>query len=107
MADTMSLYSLCLELGYQGRYGLGGSGQLQQLLRLALDKIERIRGAARLMPPLAPPEIPPARAGDPWAKTFLITTCLLAVLTVIAFGGFEFLLGSGVSQVQNTGLTSQ
>ncbi len=107
VADALELHCLCLQMGYRGRYALGDAGELQQLLRQATGKIERIRGAARLMPLIAAPEVPAVRARDPWARTLLIATCLLAGLVVVGFGGFELLLGSGVSQVQNAGLTSQ
>jgi type VI secretion system protein ImpK len=107
VADALELHCLCLEMGYKGRYALGDAGELQLLLRQALGKIERIRGAACLMPPVVAPEVPPARTSDPWTRALLISTCLLAGLVVIAFGGFELLLGSGVSHVQNAGLISQ
>jgi type VI secretion system protein ImpK len=106
-ADALEVHCLCLQMGYRGRYALGDAGELHQLLRQARAKIERIRGAARLMPPIAAPEVPPARTSDRWSRALLISTCLLAVITVIAFGGYELLLGSGVSQVQNTGMTAQ
>lgn len=107
VADTLELHCLCLQMGYRGRYALGDSGELHQVLRQARGKIERIRGAAYLMPSVTAPEVPPVCISDPWAKALLIATCVLAGLTVVAFGGYELLLGSGVSQVQNAGLVSQ
>jgi type VI secretion system protein ImpK len=106
-ADALELHSLCLEMGYRGRYALGDSGELHQLLRLARGKIERTRGAPCLMPAIAAPPVPPARTRDPWTRTLLITACVLAGLVLIAFGGFEVLLGSGVSRVQGAGMTVQ
>jgi len=107
VADALELHCLCLQMGYRGRYALGDTGELHQLLRQARAKIDRIRGAARLAPPVAPPEVPPARARDPWTRTLLITACILAGLTTAGFGGYELMLGSGVSQVQNAGLISK
>ena len=101
VADALELHCLCLQMGYRGRYALGDSGELHQLLRHARAKIDRIRGAARLSPPVAAPEVPPARASDPWTRTLLVTACVLAVLNLFAFGACEILLGSGVSQIQN------
>ena len=106
-ADALELHCLCLQMGYRGRYALGDAGELHQLLRMARGKIERIRGAPCLMPSVAAPEVPPARTRDAWTRTLLIATCVLAGLVVIAFGGYEVLLGSGVSHVQNAGLTAQ
>jgi type VI secretion system protein ImpK len=102
VADALELHCLCLQMGYRGRYALGDSGELHQMLRQAQDKIQRIRGAAHLAPPLVRPEVPPARTKDTWSNMLLITTCVLAGLVTVAFGGFEFALSSGVSQVQST-----
>jgi type VI secretion system protein ImpK len=107
VADALELHCLCLQMGYRGRYALGDSGELHQLLRQAQEKIQRIRGAAHLVPPMAPPEVRTARAKDSWSRALLITTCVLAGLTIIAFGGFELALSSGVSQVQNTSLSAR
>lgn len=104
VADALELHCLCLQMGYRGRYALGDSGELHQVLRQARAKIERIRGAARLSPPIAAPEVPPARAHDPWTRTLLIAACILAGLVILGFGGYELMLGSGVSQIQTTGM---
>lgn len=106
-ADALELHCLCLQMGYRGRYALGNTAELHQLLRQARAKIERTRGAACLMPQAPAPEVPKARTSDPWTRALLIATCVLACLTVIGFGGFELLLGSGVSQVQSAGITAQ
>lgn len=107
VADALELHCLCVQMGYKGRYALGDSGELQQMLRQAHDKIQRIRGAAHLAPPLLRPEVKPARAKDAWSRALLITTCVLAGLILVAFGGFELALGSGVTQVQNSSLQAR
>jgi type VI secretion system protein ImpK len=107
VADALEVHCLCLQMGYRGRYALGHSGELGQIIRQTLSKIARIRGAATLMPPVEAPPVPPARTRDSFTTLLLVTTCLLAVFTIVAFGGYELLLSSGVSNVQNTGLTSQ
>ncbi|HEV2214967.1 MAG TPA: DotU family type IV/VI secretion system protein [Terracidiphilus sp.] len=107
VADALEVHCLCLQMGYRGRYALGDSGELHQVLRQARAKIERIRGAARLSPALAAPEVPPARGRDSWTRILLITACILAGLTILGFGGYELMLGSGVSQVQNAGLIAK
>lgn len=101
VADALELHCLCLQMGYRGRYALGDTGELHQLLRHARGKIDRIRGAARLSPPIAAPEVPPARARDSWTRTLFITACILAGLTILGFGGYELMLSSGVSQIQS------
>jgi type VI secretion system protein ImpK len=107
IADALEVHCLCLEMGYRGRYAMGDSGELHQLLRQALGKIERVRGAAILAPPVEAPPVPPARTKDKWTQMLVIATCVLAGLTVVAFGGYEIMLGSGVTQVQNAGITSR
>jgi type VI secretion system protein ImpK len=107
VADVLEVNCLCLQMGFRGRYALGDSGELHQLLRQAREKIQRIRGQAFLVPPMPAPEVKPARAKDAWSRGLLITACALAALTVLAFGGFEIALGSGVSQVQNSSLSAR
>lgn len=99
VADALELHCLCLQMGYRGRYAFGDSGELHQLLRQAREKIQRIRGQAFLMPPMPAPVIKPTRTKDAWSRALLITTCVLAGLTILAFGGFELVLGSGVSSL--------
>jgi type VI secretion system protein ImpK len=100
IADALELHCLCLQMGYRGRYALGDTGELHQMLRQAQDKIQRIRGRAHLPTPVAPPEVRPARTKDLWSRILLVTACVLAGLVLVAFGGFELALGSGAAQVQ-------
>ena len=106
-ADVLELHCLCLQMGYRGRYALGDAGELHQVVRMARAKIERIRGAACLMPSTAVPEVAAVRGRDPWTHALLVATCVLAGVVVLAFGGYEILLGSGATQVQNAGMTAQ
>jgi len=104
VADALELHCLCLQMGYRGRYALGDAGELAQVMRQMLAKIYRIRGAATLMPPVEAPPVPPARTRDPLTGALFIATCVLAGLLIVAFGGYELLLSSGLSNVQNAGL---
>lgn len=106
-ADALEVHCLCLQMGYRGRYALGDTGELHQLLRQALAKIQRVRGTAHLAPLAAPPDVKPVHARDAWSRALLITTCALAALTLVALGGYEILLGSGVSQVQSARLSAE
>ncbi|HEY6447487.1 MAG TPA: DotU family type IV/VI secretion system protein [Acidobacteriaceae bacterium] len=107
VADALEVHCLCLQMGYRGRYALGDTGELHQLLRQALAKIQRVRGTAHLGPLIAPAEVRPARARDAWSRALLVTTCVLAALTLVALGGYEVLLGSGVSQVQSARVSAE
>jgi type VI secretion system protein ImpK len=106
-ADALEVHCLCLQMGYRGRYALGDAGELHQLLRQALAKIQRVRGAAHLAPLVAPAEVKPARRSDAWSRALLIATCALAVLTLLALGGYELLLGSGVTQAQSARVSAE
>jgi hypothetical protein len=76
------------------------------MLRQARERIQRIRGGAHLLNlASAPPEIAP-RPIDQWSRRLLITTCVLAGLAVLAFGGYEISLASGVSLIQSTSLNA-
>ncbi|MGC2635866.1 MAG: DotU family type IV/VI secretion system protein [Acidobacteriaceae bacterium] len=107
VADALEVHCLCLQMGYRGRYALGDTGELHQLLRQALAKIQRARGTAHLGPLVAPAEVKPARTRDAWSRALLVTTCVLAALTLVALGGYEVLLGSGVSQVQSARVNAE
>jgi type VI secretion system protein ImpK len=107
VADALEVHCLCLQMGYRGRFAFGNTGELHQLLRLARARIDRVRGAPRLTPPVTAPEVPPAAAQDPWTRILALTVCLLAVLTLVGFGAYELLLASGVSQVQSAVLTAK
>lgn len=100
IADALELHCLCLQMGYRGRYALGDTGELHQMLRQAQDKIQRIRGAAHLPTPIAPPDVRSLRTKDLWSRILLATACVLAGLVLVAFSGFELALSSGASQVQ-------
>ncbi|MBT9330194.1 DotU family type IV/VI secretion system protein [Paracidobacterium acidisoli] len=107
VADALELYCLCLLMGYRGRYAFGDTGELHLLLRQAREKIQRVRGQMQMIPPSPVPEVKPPRAKDSWSRGLLITTCILAVLTLLAFGGFELALSSGISQIQTSSLVAR
>src|ERR1041385_609613 len=60
-ADILEVYYLCLLLGYQGRYSVGGRGELQAAKDAMAAKIRRIRGGySGLAPEWA---VPPDQIG--------------------------------------------
>ena len=105
MADVLELHCICLLMGYRGRYALGDSGELHSMLRQARERIRRIRGDAHLMPRLESLPAATGRTGpDRWSRRLLWTACVLAALSLIAFGGYSISLASGASSVANTSL---
>jgi type VI secretion system protein ImpK len=101
IADLLEVYDLCLLLGYQGRYTLGGRGELESMKRAIATKIERIRGPEPLAPEWQPQAgSAPAVAGDPLVRTLLWTACGCAVVALVLFVIFRITLSWGVSTVQ-------
>ncbi len=101
-ADALEIHCLCMQVGYRGRYALGDTGELHQLQRQAIAKIQRVRGPAHLTPIVARPEVRAVATKDPWTRALLISAGALVVLVVLAFGGFNLALGSGVAHVQSS-----
>ena len=100
VADVLELHSLCLQLGYKGRYAFGGGGELRQLIQLCREKIRRIRGNASLFRAPGVVAVLPANSStDGLGRGLLITSIALAVLTVAAFTGYEFSLSAGASRL--------
>jgi type VI secretion system protein ImpK len=87
LADLLEVYHLCLLLGFRGRMGVGGEGEVFRLTSTLQERIQRIRGGP---PPLAPSaglprgdRVPSGR--DPWIRP-LLAACL--VLALLAIGGY-------------------
>jgi type VI secretion system protein ImpK len=104
VADVLELHCLCLLMGYRGRYALSDSGELYAMLRQARERINRIRGEARL-PRSGPVPAVATRSGiDRWSRRLAWTACILAALAIIAFSGYSIGLGSGASFLESSSL---
>jgi type VI secretion system protein ImpK len=102
IADVLEVHCLCLLMGYRGRYALGDSGELHAMLRQARERIERIRGQARLLP--RPQVTAPAsvhRHRDLWGRRLVWMACILAAVCLVAFSGYEIALTTGASLVHS------
>jgi type VI secretion system protein ImpK len=105
VADVLEMQCLCLLMGYRGRYALGDSGELYSMLRQARERIQRIRGEARLMPHLDQVPATTGRIGpDRWSRRLLWTTCILAVIALGAFISYSIGLASGASSIASSSL---
>jgi type VI secretion system protein ImpK len=107
VADALELHCLCLELGYRGRFAFADSGELHQMLRQAREKIARVRGNSQFLAATPPPDVRQVSRTDPWSRRLMFTAAALALLTIVAFAGFEIALSSGASQIQNTSITTR
>jgi type VI secretion system protein ImpK len=103
LADLLEVYHLCLLLGFEGRYSLGGRGELRAVLSQTGEKLQRIRRTGAEFAPesgLPGKEVARAAGGDPWVLRLRIWAAVCAVLLVLAFAGFYFLLSSGVDSLR-------
>jgi type VI secretion system protein ImpK len=114
-ADCLEVFCLCMLLGFRGKFALssgitslsgqsssGGSrtsGEIQNLIRQARDKIDRIRGQMSFLPNIAPPDVKQKAGVDRWSRGHGIAAVVLLVLVILMYGGFWIALGSGLSQL--------
>jgi len=100
-ADLLEIYSLCVLLGYRGKYGLSDQDSVRPVVDAMAEKIRRIRGALpALSPAWAIPEgnIRPAQ-GDPWIGRLAIGVFSVAFITLLFFVLFKVLLAGGAAMV--------
>jgi type VI secretion system protein ImpK len=99
-ADCIEVYCLCLLLGYRGRYALAGVGEIETFIRQAREKITRVRGRVSFLQPGAPPPaVKQPASSDRWSWVLGIVAISLLLVMLLAYGGFWWILGSGVSQL--------
>ena len=96
VADVLELHSMCMLLGYRGRFAFGDASEIQTILRRIHDKILRIRGAYALFRPTEKPDAPPAPRRDPWVRRLAIAAIALAAFTLLAYLGYALILGQSM-----------
>jgi len=100
-ADLLEIYQLSILLGYRGRYGLSGGGEMTQIMDLVRQRIARVRGPLSFAPSVGLPNEPPARkAVDHWVRGLTIVAICMVVLCIVLFAGYYFLLNSGASEIR-------
>jgi type VI secretion system protein ImpK len=101
LADLLEIYSLCLLLGFSGRYS-ANRGELKQIKDSVLEKITRTRGPSA---PLAPASMPPAEEvkvpNDPWLIVLKIASVGCAALMLALFAGYKMTLHSDITSLQD------
>jgi type VI secretion system protein ImpK len=100
LADVLELHAICLLLGYRGKFAFGDNGEIPNILRAIREKIARIRGPIYLCRVAPPPALAAIRAGDAWFRRLVVMTALIAVVCLLAFAGYWYLLGEGLNAVQ-------
>ncbi len=101
VADLLEVYSLCILLGYKGKYGLGDQDSVRPVLDSIAEKIRRIRGP---LPGLSPAWAIPegtikATEADPWIRRLAIGALAGVFIALLFFVLFKVLLGSEASSV--------
>jgi len=100
--DVLEVYYLCMLLGYRGRYGSSGDGELRAIMESIKGKTNRVRGNPPLSPAWALPGDPPLpRRRDPWLRRLIWVTALAAALGLVTLVASEWMLASGNSIVQS------
>jgi type VI secretion system protein ImpK len=100
LADVLEVYLLCMLLGFRGRYGVSGRGELKALSDATTAKIRRIRGSTPEWLPgwSLPVEAPAGPARDPWTRRLLAGAIACTVLALVLFAAFQHSLTSGLSR---------
>jgi len=103
LADILEVFQLCLLLGYRGRYGLAGGGEVSAIMRAIQIKISRARGATALLCPqaLLPRDTPLPRMPDKWGKRLAWAACLAIGISVVVFAICKVFLITGSAELQS------
>jgi len=101
--DVLELYYLCVLLGYRGRYGSSGDGELRAIMESIKGKTNRVRGGNLPLSPAwaLPGDAPLPKRRDRWLRRLVWITVLAAGLGIATFVASELMLVSGNSAVQS------
>lgn len=101
LADLLEVYQLCLQLGFAGRYSIGGRAELRAIMDATAQKIRRIRQTG---PELSRNwKLPPGQftttGADVWVKRLMIACGAAAGLALVLFLIYKFILSGGISRL--------
>jgi type VI secretion system protein ImpK len=101
LADLLEVYSLCLLLGFKGRFSATQGSDVPVLIRALSEKIERIRGKpGELSPAWRPSQSDIGRRHDRWVPRLAIAAISTAVLAAGLFIFFSVSLRSGTNDMR-------
>ena len=104
-ADLLEVYSLCILLGYKGKYGLGDLDSVRPVLDAIAEKVRRVRGPLPgLSPAWAVPQgnIRPTES-DRWIRRLAVGALASFFIALLFFVIFKALLGGDSSKVRALG----
>jgi type VI secretion system protein ImpK len=101
--DVLELYYLCMLLGYRGRYGSSGDGELRAIMESIKGKTNRVRGGNLPLSPAwaLPGDAPLPKRRDQWLRRLVWITVLAAGLGIATFVASQLMLVSGTSAVRS------
>lgn len=100
LADVLEVHLLCLLLGYSGRYGAAGRGELQRVITTIREKLRRIRGAGgELSPSWKGGPVTVATPRDTKSRWFVVAAVACLALALILFVTFTMSIRSGVDDL--------
>lgn len=97
LADLLEIHQLCLLLGFRGKYGATGAGEIRNILSQIDEKIRRIRKVAGPQWQVQPEPI--VNPGDRWIPILRWSLIGCIVLALILFAVFKFSLSSSAGQL--------
>ncbi|MGH9889553.1 MAG: DotU family type IV/VI secretion system protein [bacterium] len=101
LADLLEVYSLCMLLGFKGRYSATQGSDVPVLIRQLAEKIERTRGKlGELSPSWRPSTSDIARRRDRWVPRLAIAAAATFVIAAGLFVFFTVSLHSGTSEMK-------
>ncbi len=96
--DLLEVFCMCLILGFQGKYKLGGGEELAKLTQAMVDEVLSYRGATSgLAPHWMIPEEPVERPVQTIPRWAWITVAASVILVIVAFVVYRFLLYSAAA----------
>jgi type VI secretion system protein ImpK len=97
LADLLEIHQLCLLLGFRGKYGASGTGEIRNLLAQMDEKIRRIRRISEPQWQVQPEKI--VNPGDRWIPILRWTLIGCIVLALVLFAVFKVSLSSSTGQL--------
>jgi len=103
VSDLLEVYSLCLLLGFKGRYAAGGSGDLRSVMAAVREKIRRIRGSSAILSPrgMIPADAVRLTQSDPWVRKLGVGSVVAVVVALLMFVLFKLLLVYGATAISD------